>query len=369
MIKRLKKDVYYLIDFRHRLLIFGRGGIPDYAPVTDLKKKPPWAGMYYKEVIIKRGITHIGAYAFYGNDFMKRIKIAETVRDIHPTSLMNIHLDSVIIEKKTENEHRMEVTDSGLYDNYENELICARDEVHVKIREGTETIHPFAFAFHQNTEIVECPASLQRIGVSAFEGCKNLKEICRVPAEAVLGKKALKETSGVRIYFDKNVPKRRVDEIYPKAVVTEHGRGLLVNGEFRFFASENVVNIDPTKFYRCRDLIDIKGGKDFMIGLRANGKVIYADTNAETDIFDLYREPFRFEQYSSFERLKGWKNIRQIDADGEIAAGLCEDGTVYCTNTENENEPIKNMKEIVFVQVKNGRIQGVRADGECILHF
>ena len=235
LLNRVSKHIFWRIDRKKRLILFGRGGIPEYAPASGYRKEPPWKGLEFNEVIIGKGIT-----------------------DIPPTALPGIDLDKITIAGAGRRKDGLEIDESGLYNHRRKELLLASDQKKVALLEGTVDIHPFAFAFHQKVETVECPASLQRIGVSAFEGCKKLRSIYRLPADAVIGSKALKGTSGVRVYFDRYHAKRKLCEIYPRTAITEHGRGFLMNGEFTFFASEDGPNIDPTKFYRYQDLIDFE---------------------------------------------------------------------------------------------------------------
>lgn len=334
LLNRASEHIFWRIDRKKRLIIFGCGDIPEYAPASGYRNEPPWKGLEFNEVVIGKGIT-----------------------DVPPTALAGIDLDAVILAGAERRRDGLEMEESGLYNHRRKKLLLASNQKRVAILEGTVDVHPFAFAFHQKVETVECPSSLQRIGVSAFEGCKKLRSIYRLPADAVIGSKALKGTSGVRVYFDRYHVKRKLCEFYPRTAITKHGRGFLMNGEFTFFASEDSPNIDPTKFYRYQDLIDIKGGDDFLLGLRANGEVVYEEFRGVPE-----RRRVDFEECFQFDRLMGWKNIVQIDAAGDVAAGLSKDGTVFCTKAENEDQPLENLTDIISIQVKDGGINAVRSD-------
>ena len=174
----------------------------------------------------------------------------------------------------------------------------------------------------------------------------------------------------------------KLHEMHPKSAFTDHGRAFLMNGEFVFFANELKRNIDPTRFYRCKDLIDIKGGRDFIIGLRSNGEVIFESLNTFSAIFDCYHESVGYEEHSSYERLKGWKNITQILVAGKMAAGLSNDGKVFCLNSKEENQPLPDLSGIISLEIKDGKIYGLKedwtmvpidgkenSDEECVLYF
>ena len=323
MIRRLTQTVFWRIDRKNRLHLFGFGRVPGYPPNLEYLRKLPWEEYEIAGVVIGRWIT-----------------------EIHPTVLFDISLDAVALAKN-QFRKRLELTDSGLYNNQTKELVRARDQMRVCIREGTESIHAYAFAYQKNVKEIECPASLKRIGNSAFEGCEQLRAVYRIPDGTILGRNAMQNTSGVRLYRESYLLKAKLSHFHPKYAITEHGRGFLMNGEFVFYAAPNVINIDPTKFYRCRDLIDIKGGKDFIIGLRANGKVVYEEAGDWSDLFG---------------QLQGWQHIRQIDASGDMAVGLSEEGKVYSTHAEYVDEPLSELNDIISVEIKNGKIYAVKDD-------
>lgn len=331
------RNVYWRIDRKKRLILFGRGRIPGYAPGTEYFDPPPWHMRRFHQVVIGEGIT-----------------------DIHPTALLGVDLDRVILKNEYGRGDGLEITEAGLYNHFKKTLLIGRDQEHVKIADGTEYINPFAFAFCQNVKTIECPPSLKKIGVSAFEGCKKLRYIYRLPANAVFCLRALKGTSGVRVYRDESPVQRAIYEMHPKNALTNYGRGHLMNGEFLFFASEGEKNIDPTRFYNCTDLKHIMGGDDFLLGLRSDGTVLLEELNPFSGVFDYYGEPFQFEETTGFERLTGWENISEIAVAGKIAAGVDKDGRVFCTASENEDLPVKGLTDAFSLEVKDGKIFALR---------
>lgn len=364
LFERVTKTVFWRIDNKKRLILFGHGGIPGYAPSAEYIQYPPWKEKEFDQVIVGRGIT-----------------------DIHPMAFLGIDLEDVILEQEGKRGDGLEINEAGLYNRFKKELLIGRDQKRVVIPNGTVDISPFAFAFHQKIEEIVCPFSLQRICVSAFEGAKSLKYIYRIPSEAIMGIRALNGTTGVKIYYDKNPVKRTILEMYPRTAITKYGRAFLMNGEFTYYESQTEINIDPTKFYRCKNLVDIKGGEDFLIGLCADGAVIYEKASPALKALDYQKGPFQFaqyKQYSCFDKLREWKNIREIAVAGNIAAGLCEDGRVFCTASNDENQPIEGITDAISMEVKDGKIYIVRADWtlvrmigkgdekedeECLLYF
>lgn len=339
LFNKVTDTVFWRIDKKGRLILFGRGGIPGYAPGTEYFRKVPWKGRKFKQVMIGKGIT-----------------------DIHPTALLGIDLDKVILEKEGRRGDGLEINEAGLYNRLEKKLLIGRDQEYVEIPAGTEKIHPFAFAFHQKIKKVKCPSSLKEMCVSAFEGCRNLKNVYGIPAEAEICIRVFKGTNGLNIYRDRYPAKRKFHEMYPKTVHTKYGRAFLMNGAFVFWGSENARNIDPTPFYRCQDLIDIKGGEDFLVGLRANGRVIYEKVNPFYGVFDYYPEPFCSAKNTGFERLRDWNNIGAIEVAGNDVVGLCKDGRVFCTRAEDERQPLEGVSDIIGIETKGERIYLMRSD-------
>ena len=189
-----------------------------------------------------------------------------------------------------------------------------------------------------------------------------MKAIYRIPENTRFGKRALKGTSGVRCYYGNGYPQNSLEAADYICAMTDYGCAQLKDGQVAFYASEGAINIDPTDLYSCHDLIDIKGGERFIIGLRKNGKVVLADLDTPEDPVEIGRK------YGAYERLEGWENIRQIEADGNIAAGRDADGNIFSTSAEDENSPLPGMTGMIGVKIKNGKIKGMREDGKCVLY-
>ncbi len=360
MVKWLNKNVCYFIDFLHRLNIWGQGSIPNFAPASS--RKVPWEEEYFTEVIIGSGIDYIGAYAFAKNSEIKKIRISTTLKEIHPKAFGKFDLFKVIIGGPLNPDGVLKMTAAGIYQTETKELQVGRNQKHIKLPEGTRYIGIGAFADCDNLETVECPDSLETICVGAFENCRNLKAIYRIPEKTQFGKRALKRTNGVRCYWGNHYPQNRVEDTDYICAMTDYGHAKLKDGQIVFYASKNPENIDPTALYGHKDLIDIKEGERFIIGLRSNGKVVLADLDTPEDPVEIYQ------RYGGYERLEGWADIRQIEADGNIAVGRSGDGTVFSTIAEDENKPLPGMTEMIGVKIKNGKIKGMREDGTCILY-
>lgn len=400
IINKIGKNVFYTIDPFHRLIIFGKGFIPNYLPkepqtirVEDTGfesscftyRYAPWSKDYVTEIIICRGIKRIGASAFSGMTAVHRVSIAGTVEsvgkgsfkecsliskmvfendkaEIHPTALLGIDLCALKFKHKAD--EGLLVEESGLYHASRKELLIGANRHEIVIRDGTEVVNPYAFASHEKVRTVRCPDSLEIIGVSAFENCTSLKEIRGLSAECVLGRNSLHGTNAVRVYYDDSYL-GSISEERPKVAISEHGSGHLRNGEFVFFAASDKTNIDPSVFYRYQDLIDIQGGENFLIGLRANGEVIYSDDRRCSEFFDIFDDSCSFETYDWLGRCHNWKEVCQIAAGKYIAAALREDGKVYCTGNRSGNVTIEFLNDIIYIEMNDMDVlSAVKANGE-----
>lgn len=412
-IHQVMGHVYYRIDNRRRLFIFGYGGIPEYAPkfiedeedeIFGFYNRPPWEDEFYTEVIICPGITRIGRYAFHNAESIQSVKMADTVtqigvgcfrgctdleyvklsrnltyipknvfrdcsnisrfiisgkmQDMHPTAFIGVDLSSFEFVR----DKRWEIRSAGLYDTESKELMIGKNRKHIKIEESTVGIAPYAFAYHDKVENVECTESMEYIGHSAFEGCHNLKNVYQLSGKTVIGIKAFRMTSGLRVHYISSVPKRRIEQTIPKVAVCDQGAGYLKNGEFTFYAFEHNLDLDPTNFYCYQDLADLKAGKDFIVGLRANGTVIFAQAKEKTEN---YRGPICMEEYSLFERMRGWNQVIQIVVTETQVAALREDGMIYWSELENENIPMNLWEGIVYIDIKDTLI-GAKENGEVV---
>ncbi len=402
IVKRISKNVYYFIDCFNRLIVFGKGNIPSYLPKEPQEIEmyddsylqrcythhyAPWSKDYITEVIICKGIKIIGAYAFSGMSSIHKVRIAGTVEfvgkgcfkecsliseiilendtiEIHPTALLGVGVE--VLKFKKRDPGKLLFVESGLYNVEREELLIGADRDIVVIENRTEVINPYAFANHNKVKKIVCPDSLQTICKSAFEDCKALRKIENIPKDCVIGKHALRGTDQVVVsYQDEYIGK--IKEERPKVAITEHGSLHLQNGKVKFYESEKDSNIDPTIFYGVDDLIDIKGGSDFIIGLRANGDVVYADDIRYENIFDEFTDSFSIDDYTGLGKCHKWKKVCQITAGSEVAAGLREDGTVYCTAAKNVNVTMEFLNDIVYIELtQNDQLYAVKENGEIV---
>ena len=51
---------------------------------------------------------------------------------------------------------------------------------------------------------------------------------------------------------------------------------------------------------------------------------------------------------------------------GNEAAGLCENGTVYSTLSEDINQPMEDLTDVISIETKNQKIYAVRSDWNLV---
>jgi hypothetical protein len=132
-----------------------------------------------RQVIIPDGLKEIGEKAFYGCNNLEDIYFPETITIICEDAFTGtkwynglgdglLYISNVLYEYK------------GLIP----------DDTRIEIREGTVSISPYAFDYHDGLSEVVIPDSVTVIGKHAFDNCLNLKEIV-IPASVIdLGESA-----------------------------------------------------------------------------------------------------------------------------------------------------------------------------------
>lgn len=176
------------------LTISGKGRMYDYVdswqeiddetPYSE-ENLPPWRYYLIKKVVIKKGVTHIGQYAFYLCDELTAVSIAGTVTSIGGgafagcTALAKINIpDSV-----TMLEYGV-FSDTAWYDSQPEGVVYIGKNVYgvkgacpaeVNIADGTLGVADGAFSRCESLIHVTVPDSVTSLGYSVFSRCTSLK--------------------------------------------------------------------------------------------------------------------------------------------------------------------------------------------------
>ena len=147
------------------LYIKGSGAMPDYETEKNGGKTAPWKNEEFTTVIIEKGITNIGDYAFWSSDITS-VEIPEGVETIGCGAFGSCRkLTSVIIPLGVKEIETRAFWGSGITE--------------IEIPEGVVIIGADAFSYCENLVSVKFPVSaidVYTVG-DIFEGCTSLVEI------------------------------------------------------------------------------------------------------------------------------------------------------------------------------------------------
>lgn len=157
------ENVSYVFDSEGTLTISGTGAMTDYTYPNGL----PWADYRnnVKRVVIGRGVTGIGEYAFYGCDSLMDVTIPDSVTVIGSCAFYSC--DALV-----------SVTIPGSVERIGNDAFefCSV-LAHVTLGDGVVSIGSYAFRDCEALESLNIPASVTSIGNEAFNGNKSLTAI------------------------------------------------------------------------------------------------------------------------------------------------------------------------------------------------
>ncbi len=154
------QKVYWLFDEKGTLTIFGKGNMRDYAFETFA----PWYKERYniKNVVIKKGVTSIGAHAFQCLRSFKDVDISDSVNLIGEYAFCGCKLTHIKISKNVTSIKNNAFSNCGLKS--------------VELPDGIISIGDYAFAGNP-FDSIKIPESVTFIGQGSFKGCENLESI------------------------------------------------------------------------------------------------------------------------------------------------------------------------------------------------
>ena len=145
------------------LTISGSGAMPDYS----LDNLPPWSECNISTVIIEKGVTGIGSYAFYQSGALS-IYIPDGIVEIGQNAFYGSALISVTIPG----------TVGALGDNaFRN---CA-NLTSVTVSDGVKTIGNNTFRGCTSLAYIDFPASITSVGAGAFMSCDEMTRVRFMP--------------------------------------------------------------------------------------------------------------------------------------------------------------------------------------------
>ena len=147
------------------LTVSGNGVIPDYSPNDSVL--PPWNGYSVSTVILEKGVTGIGDYAFYQSGALS-IYIPDGITKIGQDAFGGSALLSATIPGTVES-----VGANAFRD-------CA-NLTSVTVSEGVKTIGDNAFRGCTKLAYIDFPASITSVGAGAFMSCSEMTRVRFIP--------------------------------------------------------------------------------------------------------------------------------------------------------------------------------------------
>lgn len=163
-------NVYWTLDKNGELIVSGNGTMEDYSTYSQ----SPWTAKYVKNVIVKNGITSIGAHAFHEGDIpnlprydIESIVIPKSVTNIGDAAISNNHnLKYVVFDNDSQLQNIGEWAFSG----------CSNLKS-LAIPHNVSTIGRNAFSQCESLVDVDLPKNIDKLNTGLFEKCTNLKSI------------------------------------------------------------------------------------------------------------------------------------------------------------------------------------------------
>ncbi len=155
-------SIEWVLDSDGVMTVSGQGGIS-----WDSYTTAPWYSnrTSIKNVVIEKGISYVGQYAFANCNWMTSITIPAGVTSIGPYAFSGCgRLTSITIPE--------DVTSIGYY-AFEN----CRSLTSITIPEGVTSIESYTFKSCRELTSITIPAGVTSIGSHAFQDCRSLSSI------------------------------------------------------------------------------------------------------------------------------------------------------------------------------------------------
>ena len=171
-----------------KLIINGSGAMKSYSPY----EKSPWFYVDYiiEEVIIEKGVTSIGAYAFFNNRGLFKVDIAESVNSIGWSAFSGCRdLENIKIPDSVD-------FISGWA------FVGCHSLTEIKVPENVDGINQYTFCNCSSLRKVILPSSITYIDDRAFCSCNKLEEILIPDSVTYIGEEIFNYCSSLKeIYY------------------------------------------------------------------------------------------------------------------------------------------------------------------------
>ncbi len=156
-------DVSWSLTGAGTLTVSGNGAIPDYA----LDSMVPWSTYDYYTVVLEKGVTGIGAYAFYKSKALS-VYIPDSVTAVGESAFRESSLVAVTIPGAVKT-----IGNNAFYK-------CA-NLTSASVSEGVEKIGENAFRGCTTLAYIDFPKSITSVGAGAFMSCSEMVSVRFMP--------------------------------------------------------------------------------------------------------------------------------------------------------------------------------------------
>ena len=180
-------NLTWTLDADGTLTISGTGAMKDYADyLSDGNRSPVDNNSKIKKVVIEKGVTSIGNYAFSRCWGLKSITIPDGITSIGDHAFDScINLRSITLPDS--------ITSIGMWAFYNCWNVPS-----IIIPDGVTSIEDFTFNSCISLTSITIPDSVTSIGRYAFENCSSLKSITIPDSVTSIGKGAFKNCSSLK---------------------------------------------------------------------------------------------------------------------------------------------------------------------------
>ncbi|MBR1430039.1 leucine-rich repeat protein [Ruminococcus sp.] len=212
----------------------------------------------------------------------------------------------------------------------------------IEIKEGTKAMTRFlggaldASVYGSSVSSITLPSSLERIPESAFEGCRNLKEVIIPEGVKEIGDKAFYGCSSLEYVYMPDSVVQLGKEAFSSYRILAYGSCKSLE---RVRLSDNITELNTRCFYNCKNLKEINLPKKLtVIGESA------------------------FQNCSQLKSIVLPDNLERIESSAFLRSGLIKVSTEYKEADENELLLSKNINYIGNDAFSNLDSVGVETD-------
>ena len=181
-------NLTWKLDADGTMTISGTGAMKDYG--YSANQSPAYNNLKVKKVVIEKGVTNIGNWAFSECNSLTSITIPGNVESIGESAFYSC-------------DNLMDVTlQDGVKSIGNAAFILCNNLTNIVLPNSVTSIGYFAFKDCTSLTSIKIPDSVTSIGSSAFENCSSLTSITILKSVTSIGKNAFKDCYNLTVYLE-----------------------------------------------------------------------------------------------------------------------------------------------------------------------